>query len=613
MPLTAVSPRRSHPEPRWRHRRAVTAVDLDVHRWRAERGIILPIVAISMLVLLAFSAFAVDVGLTYNHRRQDQGSVDAAAISAAIELLNVPTDANAPELVFDEVVRLSHENSMTGMTLEAWRAEWLTCQDPGTGPGTEYPLTLTTAAGAIDCVAFDADPPRRLRVRLPDHEVPGVFAGVLGTQFASSAVAEVEIAAGPGFGNVLPFAVPSISADGEFSCLFGGQGEHIPDECLGPDTGQWGVLSSPRPTEGWCGVAGGASQPFAENVAMGGDHELAAYDPADGTMLDRCVDDGGVVPDEAANRLVRSTGVTPEQLRAGLFDGHFVDGHRGRLTRSPIQVLGGGADIYGVPRSSVDNTGLWFFVPRGGEPNAKPVGPDLDHDIPLMCHPDLFVAFAHREALDDALVALGLTGYESAAFDRDAVIAWIEENLVVADGAPPGGGPPGGGPGGGGPGGAGGGLDLATKEHMDVCFADYNSGRWLPAPAAASYSDPGVSYRTVLFDRLRDDGEGSGYWLEGSPRFAWVPEALDHEAWATCSGGITCQFDIKMFRPIYLNTVAGRHGQQWHAGQPVPTGATANGPWGVQSYTFNPNMVPAELLEAGPVDVRGPRAVTLIR
>src|SRR6478752_2112465 len=56
---------------------------------RAERGQILPIVALALVVMLGVSAFAIDVGFAYYAKRQLQTATDAAALAGAQDLPNV--------------------------------------------------------------------------------------------------------------------------------------------------------------------------------------------------------------------------------------------------------------------------------------------------------------------------------------------------------------------------------------------------------------------------------------------------------------------------------------------------------------------------------------------
>ena len=58
---------------------------------RGERGQILPLAAMALLVLLGICAFAIDVGYAYYAKRQLQGATDAAALAGAQDLPVVAT------------------------------------------------------------------------------------------------------------------------------------------------------------------------------------------------------------------------------------------------------------------------------------------------------------------------------------------------------------------------------------------------------------------------------------------------------------------------------------------------------------------------------------------
>jgi Flp pilus assembly protein TadG len=62
-----------------------------MRRTRGERGQILPLVALALVVLLGISAFAIDVGFAYYAKRQLQSATDAAALAGAQDLPNTAT------------------------------------------------------------------------------------------------------------------------------------------------------------------------------------------------------------------------------------------------------------------------------------------------------------------------------------------------------------------------------------------------------------------------------------------------------------------------------------------------------------------------------------------
>src|SRR6202022_1207320 len=60
---------------------------------RDQRGIAAVTVAIALPLLLAFGALAINSGLWFTIKRENQSAADAAAISAAYELMAGPKDA----------------------------------------------------------------------------------------------------------------------------------------------------------------------------------------------------------------------------------------------------------------------------------------------------------------------------------------------------------------------------------------------------------------------------------------------------------------------------------------------------------------------------------------
>src|SRR5262245_6670138 len=61
-------------------------------RVKSERGAMIIMVAIALLALTVLSAFVIDQGVIYTARRQAQNAADAGAMSAAINMLDDPSD-----------------------------------------------------------------------------------------------------------------------------------------------------------------------------------------------------------------------------------------------------------------------------------------------------------------------------------------------------------------------------------------------------------------------------------------------------------------------------------------------------------------------------------------
>src|SRR5689334_17521736 len=62
---------------------------------RGERGVTLPLVAVFIVVLFAFAALAIDLGILYTARTSEQHAADAGALAGAFTFLqdpNLPPD-----------------------------------------------------------------------------------------------------------------------------------------------------------------------------------------------------------------------------------------------------------------------------------------------------------------------------------------------------------------------------------------------------------------------------------------------------------------------------------------------------------------------------------------
>jgi Flp pilus assembly protein TadG len=81
--------------------------------WRDERGVSAIIVALTLTVLVGFAGLGVETGLWYSIKRQNQSAADAAALSAAYEILAGNT---TPENLTAAATRAATQNGYTGNT-----------------------------------------------------------------------------------------------------------------------------------------------------------------------------------------------------------------------------------------------------------------------------------------------------------------------------------------------------------------------------------------------------------------------------------------------------------------------------------------------------------------
>jgi Flp pilus assembly protein TadG len=82
--------------------------------WRDERGVSAVMIALSLTVLVGFAGLGVDTGLWYSIKRQNQSAADAAAISAAYEVLAGNT--NVSTYLTPAATRAATQNGYTGTT-----------------------------------------------------------------------------------------------------------------------------------------------------------------------------------------------------------------------------------------------------------------------------------------------------------------------------------------------------------------------------------------------------------------------------------------------------------------------------------------------------------------
>jgi Flp pilus assembly protein TadG len=140
-----------------------------------DTGAIAILVAIFAVVMFAFAAIIVDLGVARTTSSQAQDSVDASALAAANVLY--PGGGGSPDFAGAVAAAENYAASNYGTTPE----EWLNCTDSA-------PLPVTP--GATSCISFDeAAQPKKVRVRLPDSTVKSFFGGVVGYSGMTIAVA----------------------------------------------------------------------------------------------------------------------------------------------------------------------------------------------------------------------------------------------------------------------------------------------------------------------------------------------------------------------------------------------------------------------------------------
>lgn len=320
----------------------------------ADRGAALVMFALCLVVLLAASAFAVDLGQLFVERRQSQSAADTGALGGALDLgsgMTVASEATA------EMVRANLRTEYDDAT---WAAVWGACNDPGS-----LRFTGTVLGTATDCISFDGL--GTYRVVLPEQAVDTAFAGVVGfDQFSTSALAEVEVTVG-GIAGVLPFAVLNGAPNGTEICMRSSSGGTATPPCTGSASGNFGALEVAQwgnPLYGTQSLACNLpkTDQLLVNLSVGIDHFLTTYTGTE--VVDSCSKPFG------PNTLSTFQGISGG-LFEGLVSGAVVQGTTfpGRLTRggTSLQTLRWKTRTY-----QVDDVPLWEYISYGKAGTVPP-------------------------------------------------------------------------------------------------------------------------------------------------------------------------------------------------------------------------------------------------
>ena len=348
-----------------------------------ERGATALLIAISLFVLCGFAALAVDLGLGFNERRQDQTAADVGVMAGTIETLGPNTK------IRDLILDFTRRNVVATYSSADWQARWEGCQDPErldlNGDGFNFqpvavPAGWTTPSGRLDCISFDAG--GYVRVNLPQLEFETTFGRLMGVSELETNADAVARIANRGGGGILPFALLSTTFDGQHACLRDGSGGHAEEPCDGPDAGNFGALESPHygtnpdgPSRNCTGSP--KKDLVAVNIAYGIDHRIIPDSDglAANEVRDTCANmDNGLTPDTMNTFTGLSNGV-PEGLATGPIPGAIAD---------PLLQKGDNPkrNVYGNP---LDDKPLWDYIDPSLSVSTSPAD-----DIPASCEAQTF-------------------------------------------------------------------------------------------------------------------------------------------------------------------------------------------------------------------------------
>lgn len=374
---------------------------------RSERGAIAIMTGVGLVMMLALTAIAVDLGRAWSERRSVQSAADLAALAGALELAN----SGEPQAALDEVLLAVDEN--LGVSVPT--ADWLvgSCTDGNALASTAASLGLTPAT---TCVSFSADL-TEVRVRIPTQSMDTSFAPVIGIDQLSVG-ASANAYGSSAHTTSLPFAVLDGFSAGDQACLrtssnidagemWTGNGPGVAPSAVAGSTDPcdsaaldassefMGTLDPPI----WYDDAGNVickSNEIAYLIAAGLDHDLLRFrdtpdpttSPPWGTggygkpdsreVEDRC----SPVPAVAPNTVKLQTGVQSSLLRCGLVtarSGNCATTVPGPSGTSPLPArLHQGDYVQSTHRivgEAFDNTPLWNFL-----------RPDIaSADVPAAC------------------------------------------------------------------------------------------------------------------------------------------------------------------------------------------------------------------------------------
>ena len=341
-----------------------------------ERGAVLVMAVIILVVMLGICALVVDLGFAWQKHRQVQNTADAAALGGAQDLPSLAATVESAE-------------SLASTNLPNGSFSWSTCTDGD---------HLISASADTQCISFDSSF-TRVRVRVPQQRYSTFFASVLGIDAVETHASATARVVGAGFASIVPFAVFSGFTAG-LACLKQGPSGHRIATCDDPETGNFYLLDITQygnetlKTPERCGDSFQRSR-MIDNIAIGADHMFAVYSGS--PRLDGCGTAGpNTIPPRTGNDLdAFDTGL----LHGGSSD--TSDNAGGRLVR-------GGYAKATVLGRQLDNKPLWEYIPDETLP-----------DIPTSCQRATFEDLLSATSVPTQQLAMG-TALEQCFADYDA-------------------------------------------------------------------------------------------------------------------------------------------------------------------------------------------------
>jgi Flp pilus assembly protein TadG len=349
---------------------------------RGDDGFALLFLGLTLVVMLGFAAFAVDLGAVYNARRQDQSAADVAALGAA-------QDLQGSDATIVAQVRTLVEGTLE---LPAGTLDFNSCGTANVADVDSVDTLFTDAS----CIARNAAR-TQLQVRLPTQTYSSIFGSLVGVDGFQHSAFAIAGRGRAGFGGPLPFAMSAGAGGGDgYVCLKTGPGGHAARPCDGPSSGNLGYVDFAffgDPELGTTVDCSGKDH-IPNNIAVGADHELSRYGDVavwgNAVVLDTAAPCGSV---PQPNSVDTSTGNMPARVGSGIYAGtSFSDGKDARLTRTDPKLFDGASSTRSVAGKTLDDNPLWAFIAPTGS------------DVPDSCERDQFFGVGGGLDTDNDLI-----------------------------------------------------------------------------------------------------------------------------------------------------------------------------------------------------------------
>ena len=341
----------------------------------SDRGASAILVALALLVLMGFAAIAVDGGILFSDRRQQQSAADGGALAAAQFAKTGLATSNATCGTLSGAARAACRGAEEAMDVVDGTlpgrydaAAWLACSDPA------LPANFTQGSTISPCINYTRNF-QEVRVVLPGTDVDTTFGRLVGlnsVNIKATAHARLDLEQSA---DILPFAVGPTGAGQTQSCLFAqatAQLNILP--CDASSSGNFGKLdlsqygNTTLGTVEECGNTAPQTK-MAVNIAVGADHPLEINTATAGTVNE--VTNCPIITNPVDNIPVQ-TGNAAQGISDGLFYGISTPNLDGRIMcidgdpgEKAGKVSTGCVNVWNQFPENLDDTPLWDFLDPG--------------------------------------------------------------------------------------------------------------------------------------------------------------------------------------------------------------------------------------------------------